>query len=150
MTLSLALVALSFALAAATIGGGIYEFLVVDPAWPRRLDIVQPRKGGISRRRFWIPVHTAFELVLLASIFLWWDVAQARSWLLVALVSHVIMRAWSFADFIPKGLVFEAATPSPAIQSAALRWVRRSRLRLLLDLTTAGATLAALIEAIRY
>ena len=44
-------VALAAALALISLGGGAYEFLVVDPFWPRRLDLIQPQRGGISRRR---------------------------------------------------------------------------------------------------
>jgi hypothetical protein len=53
----LALTAVAFALALALIslGGGLYEVSVVDPAWPRRLDLIQPSHGGVSRRWFWIP-----------------------------------------------------------------------------------------------
>jgi hypothetical protein len=32
------------------VGGGVV--LVVDPSWPRRPDIIQPERGGISRKRF--------------------------------------------------------------------------------------------------
>ena len=47
--------------AAIGIGGGLYEFIVIDPAWPRRPTLVQPVHGGVSRKRFWIPAHIAFE-----------------------------------------------------------------------------------------
>ena len=62
------LIAVASALALVSLGGGFYEFLVVDPAWPRRPDLIQPARGGVSRRRFWIPAHVAFELTLIASL----------------------------------------------------------------------------------
>jgi hypothetical protein len=46
----------------ALISRGVYEFLVIDPFWPRRPDIIQLNRGGISRSQFWIPAHMAFEL----------------------------------------------------------------------------------------
>ena len=49
--------ALATALASMSLGGALYEFTVVDPFWPRRPDIIQPARGGISRKRFWIPAH---------------------------------------------------------------------------------------------
>jgi hypothetical protein len=52
-------------LAFVSFGGGLYEFSVVDPFWPRRVEIIQPARGGIDRKRFWIPVHVAFELALI-------------------------------------------------------------------------------------
>ena len=89
-------------LALIRLGGALYEFSVVDPFWPRRPEIIQPGRGGISRRRFWIPVHTAFELALLAALVVTWSLPDIRFWLLVALLSHAVMRIWSFIDFVPK------------------------------------------------
>ena len=54
-------VARAAAFALASVGGGLYEFLVVDPFWPKRPDLIQPARGGISRKRFWISIHVAFE-----------------------------------------------------------------------------------------
>jgi len=133
--------ALAAALALASLGGGLYEFVVVDPFWPRRPDLIQPARGGVSRKRFWIPAHFAFELALIASLVLGWERPDARLWLLVALASHAAMRLWSAFDFIPKALAFERA--EAVDERAALAWTRRSRLRLPLDLATCAAMLAA-------
>jgi hypothetical protein len=61
-------VSIASALALISLGGGLYEFLVVDPAWPHRPDIIQPDRGGISRKMFWIPAHTMFELTLIGAL----------------------------------------------------------------------------------
>jgi len=143
------LTALATALALISLGGGLYEFSVVDPFWPRRPELIQPGRGGISRRRFWIPAHTAFELFLIASLVTAWSAADVCFWLLVALGSHAAMRIWSGFDFIPKALAFEKAKPNAATEDAARRWTRRSLLRLPLDLVTCGAMLAVLIAAAR-
>lgn len=142
------LVALSAALALVSLGGGLYEYLVVDPAWPRRPDIIQPARGGLSRRRFWIPAHTVFELALLVSLFALWR-SPARTPLLVALTSHATMRVWSAFDFIPKAIAFEKADPASVDALAARRWNRRSLGRLPLDLVTCGAMLTALLAVAR-
>lgn len=133
------------ALALISLGGGLYEVSVVDPAWPRRPDIIQPPRGGVSRRRFWIPAHAAFELALLVSLIAAWSRAEVRAWLLVALVSHALMRLWSAFDFIPKALAFEKADTATVDEAAARRWTRRSLLRLPLDLIACGTMLAALV-----
>ncbi len=146
---AIALVALAAALALASLGGGLYEYLVVDPAWPRRPDLIQPARGGISRRRFWIPAHTAFELLLIAALITAWGTAPVRGRLLVALASHATMRIWSAFDFIPKALAFERAVPASITEAAARRWSRRSLGRLPLDLVTCGAMLAAFAAAAR-
>jgi hypothetical protein len=146
---SIMLVAISAALALVSLGGGLYEFLVVDPAWPRRPDIIQPSRGGVSRRRFWIPAHTAFELSLVASLVAVWHSPAARTPLLVALATHATMRLWSAFDFIPKALTFERADPTTIDAAAARRWSRRSLGRLPLDLVTCCAMVAALLAVAR-
>ncbi len=145
----IALVAVSAALALISLGGGAYEYLVIDPAWPRRPDLIQPSRGGVSRRRFWIPAHTAFELSLIASLAALWSLPTARTPLLVALASHATMRLWSAVDFIPKALAFERADPAKIDVEAARRWSRRSLARLPLDLVTCGALRAALLAVAR-
>ena len=145
----LALSSLTATLAVVALGGGLYEFLVVDPFWPRRPDLIQPARGGVSRKRFWIPAHTAFELSLLAALVAAWARPAMRLPLLVGLASHMTMRVWSLVDFIPKALAFERAEPSTITEGAARRWSRRSLARLPLDVVTCGATLAALIAAAR-
>jgi hypothetical protein len=145
-----ALLALSAALALVSLGGGLYEYLVVDPAWPRRPDVIQPGRGGVSRRRFWIPAHTAFELSLIASLVAVWSSPAARTPLLVALATHAVMRLWSAFDFIPKALAFERAEPTTIDVAAARRWSRRSLGRLPLDLVTCGAMIVALVAVARH
>jgi uncharacterized iron-regulated membrane protein len=141
------LVAVAAGLALISLGGGAYEFLVVDPAWPRRPDIIQPSRGGVSRRRFWIPAHVAFELTLLASLATLWS-TPARTPLLIALATHGTMRLWSAFDFIPKALAFERVDPAAIDVAAARRWSRRSLGRLPLDLATCTAMMTALVRLI--
>jgi hypothetical protein len=137
------LIGLSAAFACASLGGGLYEFSVVDPFWPRRPELIQPDRGGISRRRFWMPAHGAFELTLLVSLFITWSQPQIRFWLLVALASHALMRIWSAFDFIPKALSFERAKPGTIDEAEARCWTQRSLGRLPLDIVTCTAMLAA-------
>jgi hypothetical protein len=149
LSVPLTLIALAAALAVISLGGGLYEFLVVDPFWPRRPDLIQPARGGVSRRRFWIPAHTSFELSLIASLVVAWGQPAIRFPLLIALASHVVMRLWSAFDFIPKALAFERADPSTITEADARRWSRRSLGRLPLDVVTCGAMLIAVVTAAR-
>jgi hypothetical protein len=144
LTLSVAATALASALALISLGGGLYEFRVIDRAWPLRPDLIQPAHGGVSRRGFWMPAHVAFELALIGAFVVTWSEQEIRSWLLVGLVSHPTMRVWSAFDFIPKALAFERADPVRVAEGAAHRWTRRSRWRLPLDIVTSMAMLAAL------
>jgi hypothetical protein len=145
----LVLVVFAAALALTSLGGGVYEFVVLDPSWPRRPDLIQPHRGGVSRRRFWIPAHTAFELLLMASLVAVWHQPTVRTRLLVALGAHATMRIWSFVDFIPKALAFERAEAGTISEAAARRWSRRSLGRLPLDLVTSGAMISALVASAR-
>ncbi|HKA18862.1 MAG TPA: hypothetical protein VKN18_11280 [Blastocatellia bacterium] len=144
-SLSVMMAATSFALV--LLGGGLYEFPVVDPFWPKRPDLIQPHRGGISRRRFWIPAHALFELVLIFSLVRAWSVPAVRFWLLIALASHGAMRVWSAFDFIPKALAFERA--ETISEAAATAWSRRSKLRFPLDVITCLSLLIALSTALR-
>lgn len=143
-----AILALTALVAACTLGGGLYEFIVVDAVWPDRPDIVSPRHGGLSRKRFWIAIHVAFELLLVASLVTAWSIPEVRNPLLVALASHGAMRIWSAFDFIPKALAFERMEPQDIPREAARRWVSRSKLRFPLDLITMAAVAAALAAAL--
>jgi hypothetical protein len=75
--------------------------------WPDNLAIIQPKRRGLDRKLFWIPIHTLYEVALLASVWTLWSNTRARSWIVVALVAHFVSRAWSFAYFIPMALRFE-------------------------------------------
>ena len=140
---------LASALACASLGGGAYEFSVVDPFWPRRPDIIQPARGGISRKRFWFPAHCAFELALIVSLITAWSLPDVRFRLLIALAAHAAMRIWSAFDLIPKALAFERSDPAMIDEAAARSGVRRSLLRLPLDIMTCTAMLLAFATAAR-
>src|SRR5262249_40130997 len=132
------LVCVAAGLALMGLGGGFYEFSVIDPFWPRRPDLIQPMRGGISRKRFWLPAHISFEFMLIAALVGAWSSPPVRFWLLLAFASHAAMRIWSAFDFIPKALAFEKAEPGTIAEDTARRWTRRSLLRCPLDLITCG------------
>jgi hypothetical protein len=142
-TPTLVLIAATTLMACVSLGGGLYEDLVVDPYWPKRPGIIQPTRGGIARRRFWIPAHTVFEVLLIVSLIVAWSDPGMRIALLVALVSHAVMRVWSLIYFVPKAVAFDRADPATVDAAAAVRWTRRSLLRLPLDLVTCAAMLTA-------
>jgi hypothetical protein len=146
-TPTLVLIAITTLAACVSLGGALYEYLVIDPFWPKRPGIIQSRNGGVSRARFWIPAHTVFEVLLIVTLVVSWSDADARVALLVALGSHAAMRVWSLVDFVPKAVAFEKADPATVDEASALRWTRRSLLRLPLDLITCAAMLTALASA---
>ncbi|MFG1933796.1 hypothetical protein ACGFK1_24605 [Mycobacterium sp. NPDC048908] len=141
---TLVLIAITTLASCVALGGGLYEVLVVDPAWPKRPGIIQPRNGGVFRARFWLPAHTVFEVLLIIALVAAWHDADARMALLVALISHAVIRVWSLAYFVPKALAFEKADPATVDEVSAVLWTRRSMLRLPFDVITSVAMLAAL------
>ncbi len=149
MSLAFVLAVAAECFALMIVGGGFYEVLVVDPAWPKRPDLIQPDRGGISRRRFWMPVHTLFELSVIAALVAAWSVPDVRAWLWVALISHAVARVWSFVDFIPKAIAFERAEPGSITEASARRWTRRSVFRLPIELVSSGAMIAAVVRLAR-
>jgi hypothetical protein len=136
-------------LALISLGGGLFEYRVLDPAWPANPALIQPRNGGVDRKQFWIPAHVLFELTLVSTLVLAWPTEDVRIWLLIGLASHFVMRLWSALDFIPKALAFERASPEEASLAAARRWTRRSLARLPLVLVTCMSMLAAFAAASR-
>lgn len=132
-------------LANIALGGAIFEHGVIDRAWPRKPEIIQPRRGGISRARFWIPAHSLFELSSFVSLYLGWGNVGVRKALLLALAAHLALRLWSAFDMIPKALAFEKAE---AVDEAAARaWAKRSLMRFPLALLTSMAALTAFAAA---
>jgi hypothetical protein len=128
------------------LGGGIYETLLVDRVWPDNLAIIQPQRGGLDRKRFWIPVHTLYEIALLVSAWVLWN-ADARSWIIVALVAHFTARVLSFAYFIPRALRFEQLSELDEVQAPlARRWTKLSPCRLILEAVSIIALSAAIVH----
>jgi len=62
---------------------------------------------------------------------------------ITTLAACVTAGVWSLVDFVPKALAFEKTDPATVDEAAAVRWTRRSLLRLPLDLITCAAMLAA-------
>jgi hypothetical protein len=134
-------------LACASLGGAVYESLVLDPVWPGRPAIIQAQHGGVSRKRFWLPIHGAFEVALVAAVIVTWGHPDVRTPVLIALASHAAMRAWSLIDLVPKAVAFQKADPAVIERDDAVRWTRRSLLRLPLDVVTCVAALGGLVAA---
>jgi hypothetical protein len=134
-------------LGAIGLGGGIYETLLVDRVWPANLAIIQPKQGGLDRKRFWIPIHTLYEIALLASAWTLWSNKSVRSWIIIALIAHFVSRAWSFAYFIPRALRFENLSELNASERLRARqWILLSRCRPLLEATSVIALGAAILS----
>lgn len=115
------------------IGGGLYEHLVVDTVWIDNPTVIQSGRGGVDRKLFWIPIHGALTLLLVGALWASWSDRPVRNRVLVATGLYLVMRAWTFAYFVPLVAEFEALqgdTLSPEMRSMARQWVTLSLLRM--------------------
>jgi hypothetical protein len=145
--LVVAVLLFALVLGAIGIGGGIYETLIVDRVWPDNLVIIQPRRGGINRGVFWGRVHTLYEVALLVSAWMVWSDTYTRWWIVVALLTHFVARAWSFTYFIPNALRFEKLDNLTEDQARlARRWIRLSRCRPVLGALSIAALCAVILH----
>jgi hypothetical protein len=125
-------------LAAMELGGSFYEALVVYPAWssspPASLARLQG-PNGVDSAPFWIAIHVALEVALIAALALNWRERRRRTLILVGLGVHVLMRAWTFWYFVPEITQFMITPPdgpsSPELAArvslwGTLGWVRRA------------------------
>jgi hypothetical protein len=139
MSLSFTLTTAATCLALMLVGGGLYEFLVVDPFWPKRLDSHSAR----PRRDFAQAILNTYSHSLRAFRYFRPRCAVVRSGDSRVVVG--IVRIWSAFDFIPKALAFEKAEPGSITERSARRkWRHRSLFRLPLELIACGAMFAAL------
>jgi hypothetical protein len=129
------------------LGGALYEHLVIDPVWPENFALITPERDGLNRKVFWIPMHVAANITQFAALWAVWRHRSARNALWLAIGAYLIMRAWTFAYFIPAALQFEQADPATAatLSDAAWTWVFWSLWRMPFLL----ATIAALAVALR-
>jgi hypothetical protein len=139
-------------LAAMALGGSLYEALVVYPAWsaspPASFALIQGPNAADSTV-FWILVHVTFEVALVAALALNWRAPRRRTLLLIGLGVHVVMRAWTFAYFVPEVLAFMSTPPegpfSPELAARARLWGALGWLRRGLIAATSVVVLLALV-----
>ena len=136
---------------AIAVGGGLFESIVLAPLWskspPSSFSIIQP-VTGVPLQRFWIPVHAAITLFMVLALVMTWREVPVRRLLLVALVSYIVMRAWSGLFFIPEMLAFQKvpldSTPSAELSRRVASWTFWTWFREPLDLISLLCSLSAL------
>lgn len=134
----------------AALGGGLYEGFVLTPIWssapPGSFAIIRP-DTGVPLQTFWIPVHAAITITLLAALGLGWRRPAVRRLLLIGLCAYAVMRVWSFAYFIPEMLAFQDipvdGSATVDLSSRVERWTTLTWLRMPLDLIAATSFLFA-------
>ncbi len=136
---------------AGSIGGGLYEHLVLVPLWsaspPQSLSVIQPNTG-VPLQIFWIPIHAAITLFVILSLVFNWKDLPVRRLLFIGLGSYIIMRLWSAFYFIPEMLSFQRipldSPPSAELSARVANWAFWTWFREPLDIITFVSFLLAL------
>jgi len=117
------LILLCYSMGAAT-GGGLFEHIVLGPLWskspPSSFSIIQPGTG-IPLQRFWVPVHSAITVFVLAALVTTWSEVSVRRLLLIGLGSYIVMRVWSGVYLIREMLAFQKIVPDTQIRPSFQR-----------------------------
>ena len=127
-----------------SIGGGLYEILVIYPNWKHHVDPLTLRaklesSGQINAaKRFWPLVSPAQVLLSIINIVLAWNYSgQARGYWLGAAIAVFVSRAMSFSYFIPvmiRKIMQPEQIEASHLKAIVRRWVVLSPLRLLPEL----------------
>ena len=134
-------------------GAGIYEIVVVHPAWSRKPpeSIVGFVGSPVSRMNlpaFWVPVSQLYVLSGLGAlaVALWAGIRDVP--LILSVVCAVSALAWTVAYFRPtiQRLLQDGGgnTPVGRLQSDAQRWVRLNWIRVALTAISWWGALTAL------
>lgn len=110
-------------------GAQLFETAVLVPVWtaapPASLHLFQGQ-FGLDFKSFWIVAHSLHELTFLAALLLNWKIAPRRRVLIVVLVIHMIVRAWTLLYFAPVIISFQqtpfSATIDQTLQEKAALW----------------------------
>ena len=140
-------VALALLFVAFGIGGSLFEHLTVDRVWPENVRIIQPEHGGIDRKVYWIPIHSAITLALLVAVVATWKVKPVRRMVLLAIGAYAAMRIWTAFYFIPNALEFEKIPEmTPEALQRARTWILWSVVRSLLLVASGVALWRAMLR----
>ena len=97
----------------------------VERSPPASFSVIQPNTG-VPLQRFWIPVHLAITVFVVAPLVLTFSEAAVRRFLLIGLGSYFVMRVWSGVYFIREMLTFQKipldAPPSPELSARVANW----------------------------
>lgn len=102
-------------------GAQVFETAVIVPSWtaapPASLSLFHG-DHRLDFKAFWITLHTLHELTFLAACVACWKIKPIRRALLVLLVVHLGVRAWTLAYFAPTIIAFQQLAPSAAVDPA--------------------------------
>jgi hypothetical protein len=134
-------------------GAGMYECLVVHPAWSRQppeslVGFVGSPVSRMNLPAFWVPVTPLYALSGLGALAVALWAGSRNVPLILSAVCAVAALAWTLAYFRPTihRLLQDGAgnTPAGRLQSEARRWVRLNWIRVALVAISWWGALTAL------
>jgi anthrone oxygenase-like protein len=134
-------------------GAGVYETLVVHPAWSRKppeslRGFIGTPVSRMNFTAFWVPVNPLYTLSALAALGLAFRAGSLGAALIVSTVCAIAAVAWTFLYFRPIIERFLETgggdTPPERLQSVAHRWVRLNWIRVGLTAISWWGALSAL------
>ena len=137
-------VVLLFLTVTLSMGGGLYEVLVIYPGWKHDVDPQTLRwklhsSGQIlAAKRFWPIVSPAQVLLSVINIVLAWNsIGGAQAYWLAASVAVFIGRLITFSYFIPvmiRKIMVPETIEASRLRAIVKRWTDLSPLRLVIEL----------------
>jgi hypothetical protein len=128
-------------MASVVFGAGMYESVVIHPAWSRKppesfVGFVGSSVGGMNIAAFWAPMIPLYALGALGTLALALRAGSREVPLILSAVCAVSALAWTLAYFRPNVHRFlehgGGNTPAGRLQSEARRWVRLNWIRIAL------------------
>jgi len=105
-------------------GAQLFETAVLVPVWtaapPASLHIFQGHYG-LDFKSFWIVAHSLHELTFIAALVLNWKIVSRRRILVVVLLVHAAVRAWTLLYFAPVIISFQHTPPTDTIDPSLLQ-----------------------------
>lgn len=113
-------------------GAQLFETAAITPKWtsapPESLAMLGG-KYGLDFKVFWIVTHSLHELTFLLALIFCWKIDPVRNWLLLLLLLHVAVRAWTLMYFAPNIFDFQKIATSGTTDTDLL--ARASQWRIL-------------------
>jgi hypothetical protein len=115
---------------AITLGGTIYEAMVIDPAWsaapPESLSVITGRPHAVNPARFWRGLGPWSALALLGAVIANWSLPGRRKWILISFAC-VLLNTLTFifylAPLLRMILASDGGRSSAELAALANRWL---------------------------